>query len=351
LWHWPLLSFAHIVESHLPSGAVRGSAIIVSIILAALTYYFIEKPVRFKKDITLTLICLMIIIASVSYYIFKKNGEHIRGDSNKDYAEALLINNFDLGYKGTCSAITHETYEDDWCNEGTSINRKIKVLIMGDSHSNAFSSMFNAYSKMNSSFPGFIQFGRGECPTLIDYGPEPCKKITNDIFKYINSHQDISTVVLSAKWSFYIEGKNYSGGKYKKSSKESPEAFRFALDKTITKLESMNKKVVILLEVPHGSEPKSCIPRPLKFQKVSQCNLSLSNALIKNKGSSVYLKNKLDNLHIKYLDPFVYFCDKSTCKTIDKNKILYSDLSHISYFGGEFLAAHAKEELDHLFIK
>src|SRR5262249_31209552 len=49
LWHWPLLSFAQIVEGQTPSSAIRLAAIVLSVTLARLTYRFIEIPIRNHK--------------------------------------------------------------------------------------------------------------------------------------------------------------------------------------------------------------------------------------------------------------------------------------------------------------
>lgn len=46
LWHWPLLSFAWIVEAEQPGGKVRLALVGVSVALAALTYLFVERRVR-----------------------------------------------------------------------------------------------------------------------------------------------------------------------------------------------------------------------------------------------------------------------------------------------------------------
>ena len=47
LWHYPLLSFARILEGETPSWYIRAGAILAAIALAWLTYMLVEKPVRF----------------------------------------------------------------------------------------------------------------------------------------------------------------------------------------------------------------------------------------------------------------------------------------------------------------
>lgn len=46
LWHWPLLSFARIIEGEAPSREVRLTAVGVAVVLAWLTYRFVERPFR-----------------------------------------------------------------------------------------------------------------------------------------------------------------------------------------------------------------------------------------------------------------------------------------------------------------
>jgi peptidoglycan/LPS O-acetylase OafA/YrhL len=77
LWHWPLLSFVRIVGSEPPSANISIAVILLAILMAWLTYQFIEKPVRFGKNYkpkTIILIALMLIIGLFGYNCFKRDG-------------------------------------------------------------------------------------------------------------------------------------------------------------------------------------------------------------------------------------------------------------------------------------
>ena len=76
LWHWPLISFARIVESDFPNENYRVISIIVSIILSWITYKYLEKPVRSNKSkITpVILVLIMFGVGLAGFYSFKKNG-------------------------------------------------------------------------------------------------------------------------------------------------------------------------------------------------------------------------------------------------------------------------------------
>lgn len=77
LWHWPLLSFAHILQGQLPPVEIRALALLASIFLAALTYYLIEKPIRtnrFNKTKAAILTVLLIIIGYIGFNTYQRDG-------------------------------------------------------------------------------------------------------------------------------------------------------------------------------------------------------------------------------------------------------------------------------------
>ena len=74
LWHWPLLSFVRIVESEVPSLNIRIVAVVLSILLAWLTYKLIERPIRFGKHGSLTVATLsgLAIVIGVTGFVVNK---------------------------------------------------------------------------------------------------------------------------------------------------------------------------------------------------------------------------------------------------------------------------------------
>lgn len=77
LWHWVLLSFAHINEGGIPISQIRITAVLVSIVLAWLTYTLVEKPLRFGKHSnakTIALFVLMSVVGGVGYSTYARSG-------------------------------------------------------------------------------------------------------------------------------------------------------------------------------------------------------------------------------------------------------------------------------------
>lgn len=77
LWHWPILSFQQIIEGVPATRMFRVGAVAGSILLAAATYYFLERPVRFGghgKAKTTVLVAAMLMLAAAGYGIFLADG-------------------------------------------------------------------------------------------------------------------------------------------------------------------------------------------------------------------------------------------------------------------------------------
>ncbi len=77
LWHWPLLSFARIMESGRPAVEVRLWLVAASFVLAWLTYKFLERPVRARprsRNIVLMLCLTMFLLGAAGLIVKKLDG-------------------------------------------------------------------------------------------------------------------------------------------------------------------------------------------------------------------------------------------------------------------------------------
>lgn len=77
LWHWPLLSFARIITDDVPDRKIRILAVGISIILAWVTYKWIEKPIRSGLHERLKvnfMVIFMIVLAGFGMCIWHYNG-------------------------------------------------------------------------------------------------------------------------------------------------------------------------------------------------------------------------------------------------------------------------------------
>ncbi len=80
LWHWPLLTFALILREEEPSSLVRWAVVVVSFVLAWLTYRLVELPIRFgNTPLAVPILCVtMALIGVAGIVTVKYNGFRLR---------------------------------------------------------------------------------------------------------------------------------------------------------------------------------------------------------------------------------------------------------------------------------
>ena len=91
LWHWPLLSFIRIVNGTAPSAAAAALAILLSFALAWLTYFLVEKPLRFGKSAPVKAAALLVVMAAIGsagYFTYAKGGFAFRNPGAEDLVAA-----------------------------------------------------------------------------------------------------------------------------------------------------------------------------------------------------------------------------------------------------------------------
>ena len=211
LWHWPLLSFARIVEVETPTRNIRIAAVIVSIALAWLTYRLIETPIRFgrfKKIKTIFLILPMIIIGYVGYNTYSRDGLRFRAieKSVQQYSNSITRSD-----RMACVDLPFAYKKDgDWfCTIGNSSETPAQVFVYGDSH--AFS-LLPALERLSieSNINILFASSSGCLPLLgveVNRGADwlekyNCPKLNDRIFEYVKKN-GIKNVFLISYWTYY----------------------------------------------------------------------------------------------------------------------------------------------------
>ena len=201
--------------------------------------------------------------------------------------------------------------------------------------------MMNSLAKSTGLKLGFIQFGRGRCPGLIDYGPPFCRDIEKRIYEYIESHREVETVILANAWQLYVNGTAWE------DHSESRERFDAALRKTVETLKSSGKRVIVFLAPPLLAIPKACITRYSGYYV--PCDIDKERALAGESNYRSYLLPHLQQSGLEVFDPFDYLCDEKACRVSEGKEIFYNDESgHLSTLGGGYLALHARDRLRYL---
>jgi peptidoglycan/LPS O-acetylase OafA/YrhL len=343
LWHWPILSFMRVIESEAPSAHFRNLAVLASFILAWMTYYFVEKPIRSGGKNSLKIVVLASLVTTLGvagWFVYQNNGV-----PNRQAAQADGVNVWDnYAFAGTCKSITHAVEEDDWCNMGNAPSKPPTTLLIGDSVGNNYAPMLNSYAADNASSDFvFKQLGRGLCHGLPEIGYDNCKKLVAAGDAYIAKTPSIHTIIMAANWPLYFDGFERLG-----ATPVNPQQFKAAFEARVFHYQSLGKRVIVILAPPVGVSPRACIVRPIRLTDRANCVMAFKDAVTNDGSYRRYFAEFLTKNKVQTFDPFKYMCDGATCKVTDGVRIYYLDHEHFSIFGGQFLAKVAGDELKQL---
>jgi len=342
LWHWPILSFARIVESEVPSRNIRIAAVVLSIALAWLTYKLIEHPLRFgkhNKAKVSVLVVLMALVGALGYDTYIKDGYDTRS-SIKGF-----VNNKNELLRTPASDEACLLYVDlksplfPYCRF-TNVSSDETVAVIGDSHAHVAypgiseflaSRGKNTVLLANSGCPPFLGSPTGNNQAELD----ACTNRVAQLLKVVESKKDIKKIFVFTRGPIYISNTEPLSGNKKLGVSSIPlSKFVSSAQSSFDRLKSKDKTVFYVSENPElNFHPDSCLTRPFKV-------ITKSCAILKE---SVYARqaeyrNSFSNLkNITYIDSIPVFCPSDKCLIFDeKGSLLYADDDHLSVAGSRF---------------
>lgn len=337
LWHWPLLTFYHLLDPD-HNSLVISLLVLFSFGLAALTFQYIEKPLRIRsaKKSAGYLLLLMGLIFLLGMYTVARDGFAFRKYSQYDT---------DMRWHSWAEKACQKQYGIEPCQEQLGAEA---IFLLGDSHANHL-------------YPGLDQLWRGgvvnigSCipinPDSILSDPDFSKIVdrnncfTKHIFTKqleIIKAQNPKYVVISVAWNLYFDNANLIEfstvdiRRYQKIQKE--------LLISIANIQAMGATVVLVENVPRNEklpkdfcglrqrpEPQSC---PIKYDQFAKGVSWQMLGELKEKNPEIMLVKTQD-----------LFCQQEECQLIQDGQLLYRDEWHLSYSGSRLVGKKIIETL------
>lgn len=341
LWHWPILSFARIIESEVPSRNIRIAAVALSIMLAWLTYKLLERPLRFGKHSkarVAALAVLMTIVGYVGYNIYDRDGLKFRANST------LKVYNGDIGHLEYHKFIAQKYFicqPDIIANESlkwegftrciqSKSDSNIDIALVGDSHAeHLFLGMAEALPNKNIVF-----YIKGSSP-FIDNSE------FKNIFDSIIDSKSIKKVILTQYWQGRL------------SAVPANSSLANELIKLIDKLANAGIDVYLVDDVPtFPFTPDICKGKRLLSTKGTTCVMSANES---RKQIATYI-DAFDTVvrnrpNVKILNVRKYFCDASICSMTKGEDILYRDKNHLNLNGSRYVGKQLVNDNFNIFFK
>ena len=345
LWHWPLLSFARILESQTPGLGLRLFLVLSSFVLAWVTYRFVEKPIRFSDRYPRAVLWLslwMVAVLLMSHAVNRLDGLKFRHQGMLNADPMTLIVGAERGtLQPTCTLAPEDMHLFKWCFNDGKTNPPNHALI-GDSKGEAL-----VYSLMRKSPAehGWLMLG-----------PINILRADNDAgraaFSALESNPNLQVIVMAnaLRGLFPLDADT---GLIANSAvdMEAIDQMVATYTRKITQWQSLGKRAVFVVDNPTLPDPNSCITGGLTpFESLNKvlrraenpyCKLKYSDHM---KGTAPFqqfiTKLKRANPALLVYDPLPLLCDipADICTIERDGKFLYSYGDHISDHAGMLIA-------------
>lgn len=360
LWHYPLLAFGRIVFGQLSIVAELG-LLLISVGIAALSFFLIEKPFRNRRYSTARVVPmilgLFILVLAFLASIASTGGYLLRWSIPKPVSVDL------------------EKYPEPLTIYGPD-NGGPPVVILGDSHAEMQVSSLG--DQVLESGYQFAYSVRPNCPFVIgmeraninDGQTHPrCTESDNAERLQFLEQIDQGIVVFHARLAPYLTGEsfdNLQGGtgsgwdtyfRYPNtesvSLEESHRAFAEGYAATIDTVLAMGHHVVLVYPVP---EVGWNVPDEIYLRSIRQVSpwplekpvTVSSDAYFTRNQQAFELLDRNNDGQIRRVYPHELFCGTPTaaqCVTHDEDQILYVDENHLSAPAAELLSAEIFEKV------
>lgn len=352
LWHWPLLSFARIVEGEIPSLQIRVAAVILSVLLAWLTYELVEKPIRFgTHSVTrvAALVLSMVGVGLLGLFTLISNGYPSRHWVRSIASSMAGFSEDDPDTHAKCLKMYGLSSDLRYCNVST--ERRPRIALIGDSHAAAlYKGMAEALA---ADQRGVLNIGGRLFLDVATYSPgrEYEIRISQggiEATEFAAREESIDTVIMVSRGPFYLEGDWIFRLMSNPNLTDRKKVWDIAMRKTLDLYADVGKQVIFVLDNPElDFDPRKCIQRPFRISTDFHCAVSRAKFDRRNREYREVVRTVLkDYPKVRTFDAAAYLCDEKWCWGKIDGKVLYSDWSHLSDDGSRLIAKELVKVMD-----
>jgi peptidoglycan/LPS O-acetylase OafA/YrhL len=338
LFHWPAISFGHILFKENFSILQKSIAIGMSLFLAVISYVFVEKKIHrlsisSKIALSKKLTFVLILFAIIGYGI--KNS-FIKPRSHQDHILHTTNAISDWNYPGQSTVAYIDQFKIREVKTG-----KVYTILAGDSNAEQFYPRYEYLRSINKKeLNSLLVISRGGCPpipgvTSSKLQKTDCSKLTKSVEAALTKYQ-VKNVVFAASWiAYFSEGNQFTYGEAplvpgKKSYTLAFEQF----SKYLSNLKRAGVNIILVQNIPFGTEldPRRMIKRNLSLNSITIESEALDKKQFLDKYQYIYdsIEKLGKQLDIKVINPLNYLCNNQTCPSLEENgKPIYKDIDHV----------------------
>ncbi|RMN27771.1 Acyltransferase protein [Pseudomonas coronafaciens pv. zizaniae] len=367
LWHQPIFAFARQSSLAEPGLQVMLALTLLSLVLAWLSWRFVEQPFRqkggFKGGFSRQQVFTFSGLASALFIALGLTGYLNNGFGQRFDVDPALYRQFaDPQIRDRCGQD-----EIDFCLFGKRDSTETPALaVFGDSHAEALLSTFDAVARDQGTT--VVHIGLGGCLPLLgvdvasgNHAPGVCEALAGREFAYVKKHK-IKKVVLVARWTLYTDG-DYgkklsaryfliSASRQERTREASRIVFTQALEATVQAYRAIGSEVIIVAQVPQQLiEPKNLYYRLARnnpknaahtLQLISEVSVTVETHERLQHFTRTLFEHAQASDQIRLIIPDSAFCKLGQC-LIGDLKSYYKDFNHLNAEGAGLLAAQINQ--------
>jgi peptidoglycan/LPS O-acetylase OafA/YrhL len=359
LWHWPLLSFARLIDEHAPLPWIRLALLGGAVLLAWLTYRFVEQPLRSScpAKYRIPLLIALLFCAVLGGTLARQNLFVARATDPGYLAVMRAPNEWEyLKNNPQSRHIGRDMFE-------IASGKSEVTLFLGDSHMAQYGPRIGEIIARNraTANTAILVLGGG-CPPIPGvFEDAPIHRGCADLLaegRTLIGRPDIRAVVIGAAWNNYFvdaiqpEKDGEAGEVYDYYFAVDGERHSFrsgrGADLALAGLESFIKEIVktkpvfLLLDNPSGAnfDPHNFLGRNRWRRTSAFADISRTTEM---DTAEMRLRDELISLGkragAEIIDPYLNLCEEQQCLRISDAGIpIYKDQSHLS---ASFIRNHA----------
>lgn len=348
LWHWPLLSFARIMESGTPSVSARLAVLASSVILAWLTYRFLERPLksRPRSRNMIIILCAAILALGIAGFTVKSlHGIKSRQLSALNGDPSTIVLGADRErLHHECGLAEKQKSIFQYCLKSGVDEPHLAVL--GDSKGEA---LFYGLAREAKPDMQWMMIGSVSVPEINSAADDPGQIKNRLALQTIVANPSIKVVALVVAMRGIFRVNSDTGFIAEDAVPPAEKISSYSL--AIQQLEQAGKRVIFVVDNPTFPDPTSCINggltsspflnQFLQRKENRYCTISYADHLA---GTRAYLQfiGELQRIHPDLIvyDPTPLLCDipHNVCAINRDGKYLYSYGDHISDYANSMIA-------------
>jgi peptidoglycan/LPS O-acetylase OafA/YrhL len=355
LWHFPLLAFAAYVIVGGPSLTARLALVVLAVVLAFASWFYVEQPVRQGRWIFGNTKAVF-GTAAAALALFGGFGlaAHFAGGFPGRIGEPglqILASEGDINPdRGSCLKLDDATdiTRRPLCNFGVT-NAAPQFALWGDSHAESLRASVDVAARKVQR--AGIFFGTAGCiPELgIDRDSGGCDRVNEAIAAYLLSQPSIHTFVLAGRWGLWAEGSPYKHEAGKRVSLadasgvplDNHAALTAGLERVVAKLTGAGKQVWLVGPIP---EIGYNVPRTLYFDSLGvprSIHIQPTRKEFDERESFVLalFARIAEKYNVRAVWPHQYLCDARLCQVQKEGRPLYVDDQHLTRSAAKSMSA------------